>query len=758
MVKQFTKAYLVESPSPLYKERMQPRVNMEVVDEEEQEYDLETKPVEKKASIADWFSSEELERIQKLALRIEQFVIKIADYIAFPEDHPQEHSDLLKIIEKGGEPQYVFTWDLFPSYKYSIVITQKSKSNSSNIEAISANISVKEKSINIFIPLKTLLLYASGKISKSIMLRELKKILTHEMAHAKDPKLTKNLNTEKWKNKKYEHLPWEEDAFVAEFIPELTAFIERNIDRSYVDVANEAYRMFKVLGHGVKEHQDKEKYKRRMKKFMKVFDTVYNRIKQKKAAFLKGFTKKTTSAESTFQACGLCLRRALEAIDNDPKLRLVMGPPGQPGDTSHFWTLKQDGSVYDPTPEAVTPDYKYEGRIVDPQSIKEELGIIRGVRVFTKVEAARWTDEELDILKTVYREARDQGIPHNQIYQRLSDYLPHSRSGIKQKLEALYQQDEKLSKYKFESWNRERILDELERLYSSGEPVSRKLLPPKLEYQITNHSLPKAITRGFEVYFDSFDHAVAEAILNVGFARDDNGKLIKEHPISDIEEAWHYYRGSEKINNPWTKKEIIRLFKKAHEAGLPLTKSFFTGHPEVYKSLIGVSRSLDGLRKSIDRLGYTWGELVIEAVPDYAQWYDESGTAKNSMGELRVMRFLDLHNIPYRNTTKADKIPVTEPRLLEVGYRNFVPDLFILDDKGREIALVEVYGAIANSGAADGELQQKYQEKILAKEIVYEQLPIAYIAIHDNSLYGSDLTDEKLIEKFEVFLPETAID
>ena len=373
-------------------------------------------------------------------------------------------------------------------------------------------------------------------------------------------------------------------------------------------------------------------------------------------------------------------------------------------------------------------------------------------------EAARWTDKELQVLKTVYLQARDQGIPHNQIYNRLSEYLPHSRSGIKQKLEALYEQDENLNKYKFESWSREKILKELENLYASGELVSRKALPSKLEYQITNHSLPKAITRGFEVFFDSFDHAVAEAILNVGFARNEEGQLIKEQPIDDIEEAWHYYRGSEKINNPWTKKEIVRLFKKAHQVGLPLTKSFFTAHPEVYKSLIGVSRSLDGLRKSIERLGLTWGELVIEAVPDYEQWYDESGSARNSMGELRVMRFLDVNNIPYRSTTRSDKIPVTEPKLLEAGYRNFVPDIYILDENGNEVALVEVYGAIANSSAADGELQQKYQEKILAKEIVYEQLPLIYIPIHDNSLHGSDLSDEKLQEKFQMFLNESGID
>jgi hypothetical protein len=366
--------------------------------------------------------------------------------------------------------------------------------------------------------------------------------------------------------------------------------------------------------------------------------------------------------------------------------------------------------------------------------------------------AAPWTDHELEVLKTVYRQARDRNIPHNLIYQRLSNFFPHSKSGIKQKLEALYTQDEALGKYKFEHWSREKILEVLCTLYQSGQPVSRTALPPKLEYQITNHSLPKAITRGFEVYFDSFDHAISEAIFKIGYVRNSEGVLDKEKPINSLEEAWRYYRTNEKQNNPWTKDEILDLFKRAHSKGLPLTKSFFTSHPDVYKPLLEVSRSLDGLRKSIDRLGMTWGELVMQAVPDYISWYNENGKARNSTGELRVIRFLDLNNIPYRRTSRKDKIPITELDLREAGYLNFIPDLYILDGEGREVALVEIYGAIADSGAADGALAQRYLEKIKAKEKVYSQLPLDYIAIHDNELYGCDLSDDKLKEKFALFI------
>lgn len=370
---------------------------------------------------------------------------------------------------------------------------------------------------------------------------------------------------------------------------------------------------------------------------------------------------------------------------------------------------------------------------------------------FTK-EGASWTDKELQILKTVYKQARDKGIPHNQIYNELANYIPHSMRGIKQKLESLYKQDDELKNYKFEHWSRDKIIEEIKKIYESGAPISRRALPAKLEYQITNHSLPKAITRGFEVYFDSFDHAIAEALVQVGYERTE-GQLDLNRPLKTIDDAWYYYRGNEKINNPWTKKEIIRLFEIAHAAGLPLTKSFFTSHADVYMSLLGINKSLDGLRKSIDRLGLTWGELVTEAVPDYKEWYNEDGKPQVSMGELRVRRFLDLHNIPYEPTTRQDKIPVIEEELIEAGYKNFIPDLFILDDSGNRIGLVEVYGAIANSSAASGELAQKYQEKIEAKNRVYEALPLDYIAIHDNELFGSDLSNESLQAKFAKYIP-----
>lgn len=70
---------------------------------------------------------------------------------------------------------------------------------------------------------------------------------------------------------------------------------------------------------------------------------------------------------------GKCLKRSLKLIDKDSQLRLVKGKPGRKEDTAHFWVIDKSGKVFDPTPEAVPSDYKYEGRIVDHNSVREEI-------------------------------------------------------------------------------------------------------------------------------------------------------------------------------------------------------------------------------------------------------------------------------------------------------------------------------------------------------------------------------------------------
>jgi hypothetical protein len=83
---------------------------------------------------------------------------------------------------------------------------------------------------------------------------------------------------------------------------------------------------------------------------------------------------------------GKCLKNALKYIDDHPttNLRLVQGPPGQSGDTSHFWLLDKNDEVIDPTPEAVSKGYEYKGRIVDHKKVREELKLNEDIQKWAR--------------------------------------------------------------------------------------------------------------------------------------------------------------------------------------------------------------------------------------------------------------------------------------------------------------------------------------------------------------------------------------
>jgi len=372
----------------------------------------------------------------------------------------------------------------------------------------------------------------------------------------------------------------------------------------------------------------------------------------------------------------------------------------------------------------------------------------------TRHAAPRWEKADVEFIKKIYIQQRESGVPHNLIYEYLADQLGRSYFAVKQKVERLYKSDPELEKLKYQSWEREKVIDMLADLYRRGEPLNRLGMHPQtLQYQITNHSKPKCDTRDFECWFETFEDAIAEAILQVGFARDEKGQLTDER-IADIQHAKEYYHRREKLAHQWTKAEIINLFRIAHEAGLPLTYTFFARHQEIYQPLIGVNRSLEGLRNAVRRMGVTWGDLVVAAVPEYHNWYDEDGTPSRSMGETRVGRFLEQHNISFVVPDRHHKIPVIDQGLREKGYRNFVPDFIILDSSDRPAAIVEVFGAIADSGAQSGDVSQAYQEKIEAKRQTFNQSSFDFIEIHDNDSFGSDLSDQALEAKFIRYLPQ----
>jgi hypothetical protein len=372
---------------------------------------------------------------------------------------------------------------------------------------------------------------------------------------------------------------------------------------------------------------------------------------------------------------------------------------------------------------------------------------IAGVKGFTKFSSPRWSPEERARLKELYIKYRQRGIPHHIIYKAAAYLLNKSWLAVKQKLESMYGLEDELKGMKFEHWDKNKIDQTIQDLYRGGKPVSRLKLPPSLMYQITNHSMPKSESRNFPTYYNSFDDAMAGNILIIGFERD-NDKLT-EKPIKTLEDALKYYRRKEKMAHTWSKDEILELLCEAHTAGLPLTYSFFRSHPDIYKPLLGVGRSLEGLRDSVKRLGCAWSDLVIEAAPSYALFYDDNNKLKHSTEELRVHRFLELNNIPFRVAGDQDRLPVEDPELQILGYKHFIPDFIVLGTDGNVQAYVEVFGSIADSRAAN--TSELYREKKKAKEKFYSTLPYKFIAINNNT-DGIDLTDEILKEKFGSFL------
>ena len=55
--------------------------------------------------------------------------------------------------------------------------------------------------------------------------------------------------------------------------------------------------------------------------------------------------------------------------------KLMMGSPSRKEDTSHFWTIDENGNIHDPASDVVDENYDYKGKEVDPTKIKIELGI-----------------------------------------------------------------------------------------------------------------------------------------------------------------------------------------------------------------------------------------------------------------------------------------------------------------------------------------------------------------------------------------------
>ncbi len=157
-------------------------------------------------------------------------------------------------------------------------------------------------------------------------------------------------------------------------------------------------------GASVTRNRRQDLYKRLMDKF---FSDKWS-MTQKRDSFELTRKKSLKSAEGgmgeSAPKLGPCLRNALDAIQKDPTLQLVKGPPGQEGDTAHFWTVRKNGKVYDPTPSAVPKGYAYKGRVVNPAQVRKELSesviVERKSLEEKRVYIQSWTEEAMGGLRS----------------------------------------------------------------------------------------------------------------------------------------------------------------------------------------------------------------------------------------------------------------------------------------------------------------------------------------------------------------------
>jgi len=306
--------------------------------------------------------------------------------------------------------------------------------------------------------------------------------------------------------------------------------------------------------------------------------------------------------------------------------------------------------------------------------------------------------------------------------------------------------------FKYAHWNKEDIVREIQILYIQNEDLNRKNLPTALRSQIANHSKPKCDSLEIECYFKSFDDAMAGAIFEVGIKRDVDGKFAEDIFV-DYNDALQYYRRFLKKTHRWSEKEMLEIIKEAHKKGLPVTKHFFARYPDLYKKTLSLNRSLEGFKYHVKKYFSSWGSMLNKAKIIDEQFYDDEGNLKMSSEEAYVAKFLDKNNIKYRRCTLKDKIKIVDQDILDLGYKHFVPDFYLLSKNDDIDGVVEVFGSIADmkfvekNNLTTGEL---YREKREAK-IYY------FTMLFGNKFIAIDANEEKndlfkLDQKFESWM------
>lgn len=395
-------------------------------------------------------------------------------------------------------------------------------------------------------------------------------------------------------------------------------------------------------------------------------------------------------------------------------------------------------------------------REMQPNDPKERPPTITGAiqsNQIIKSAKVRWLEDESTTARDFYLSRIKQDWQPKRIYQIIADSLGRSFLSVKQKIERMRNLDPEMLEFKYSHWSKENIVGEIQILYIQNEDLNRKNLPVALRSQIANHSKPKCDSLDIECYFKSFDDAVAEALFEVGIKRDVDGKFVDDIFI-DHSDALQYYRRFLKKTHKWSKEEMLGIISEAHKKGLPVTKHFFARYAELYKKTLGLNRSLEGFKYHVKKYFSSWGSMLNAANIIDEQFYDDKGNLKMSSEEAYVAKFLEKNNIRYRRCDLKDKIKIVDQDILDLGYKHFVPDFYLLSENNDIDGVVEVFGSIADmkfvekNNLTTGEL---YREKREAK--------IYYLTIlFGNKFIAIDANEEKndlfqLDQKFENWMP-----
>jgi hypothetical protein len=390
--------------------------------------------------------------------------------------------------------------------------------------------------------------------------------------------------------------------------------------------------------------------------------------------------------------------------------------------------------------QEISEDILQDDREIEQNKLEQSLE--KKSELLSKIAHKRWTEEEVDFLKSTLLNGKERGLLQKDLYKTIARRLRRTPREIEKKLSRLYSVDEELKATKQNNWSREKIIEELKKQYLSGAPFNKNALPDRLKFILLKVSYPTAPEH--RQWFSSLDEALAETVLQCGFEREDN------NPIQTLEQALNYVKLQHKKRHRWSLDEIKEILKLLHEKDYPITLPFLANHYDLYKDILKINRKLEGIKDIIKKFIVdgsitSYSDLICSIAPEYNDYYNkDKSRLRLSTEEIRVKKFLDRHKINYIIPRLSDKLPANYE-----GFANFVPD-FVLLSNGKPVGIVEVFGSIGDRENAN--VKDLYADKTQNKITFYKSIPnIDFIDIWNNG-GKCDLDDKSLQTKFNKFL------